>query len=59
MSVSAVDKMARSAIRRIRPYRPGKPIQEVEREYGIQNAVKLASNENSLGPSPLAVAAMR
>jgi len=45
-------------IRRIVPYRPGKPIEEVERELKI-HAVKLASNENPLGPSPLAVAAAR
>jgi len=41
------------------PYVPGKPIEETEREYGIQNAVKLASNENPLGPSPKAMAAIR
>ncbi|MBI3669228.1 MAG: histidinol-phosphate transaminase [Acidobacteria bacterium] len=43
-------------IREINPYVPGKPIEEVERELKIR-AVKLASNENPLGPSPLAVAA--
>jgi histidinol-phosphate aminotransferase len=41
------------------PYQPGKPIEEVEREYGIRDSVKLASNENPLGPSPRAVAALR
>ena len=41
------------------PYIPGKPVQELERELGIRNAIKLASNENPLGPSPLAVKAMR
>lgn len=41
------------------PYPPGKPIQEVERELGITGAIKLASNENPLGPSPLAVAAIQ
>jgi histidinol-phosphate aminotransferase len=46
-------------IRSLVPYEPGKPIEEVEREYGIANSVKLASNENPLGPSPKAVAAMR
>lgn len=40
------------------PYPPGKPIEEVERELGIEGCVKLASNENPLGPSPLAVEAM-
>ena len=41
------------------PYEPGKPIEEVEREYGIAHSTKLASNENPLGPSPKAVAAIR
>ena len=40
------------------PYSPGKPLDELERELGISNAVKLASNENSLGPSPKAQAAL-
>ena len=46
-------------IRTLIPYEPGKPIEEVEREYGIAHSVKLASNENPLGPSPRAVAAIR
>ena len=46
-------------IRSLIPYEPGKPIEEVEREYGISNSVKLASNENPLGPSPKALAALR
>jgi histidinol-phosphate aminotransferase len=41
------------------PYIPGKPIEEVEREYGVSNVAKLASNENALGPSPRALAAAR
>jgi histidinol-phosphate aminotransferase len=45
-------------ITRIRPYPPGKPIEEVERELG-HTAVKLASNENPLGPSPRALEALR
>ena len=36
------------------PYVPGKPVEELERELGVSNAVKIASNENPLGPSPLA-----
>jgi histidinol-phosphate aminotransferase len=43
----------------IKPYVPGKPIEEVQREYGVDNSIKLASNENPLGPSPMAVAAIR
>lgn len=46
-------------IRSLIPYEPGKPIEEVEREYGISNSIKLASNENPLGPSPKALAAIR
>lgn len=40
-------------------YKPGKPIQEVQRELGLASAVKLASNENPLGPSPKALRALR
>ena len=43
----------------IKPYSPGKPIEALEREYGMENPVKLASNENPLGPSPMAVKAIR
>jgi len=42
----------------IKPYVPGKPIEELEREYGIADSIKLASNENPLGPSPKAVQAI-
>ncbi|MEZ4227065.1 MAG: histidinol-phosphate transaminase [Polyangiaceae bacterium] len=41
------------------PYEAGKPIEEVARELGVPRAVKLASNENPLGPSPKAVEAAR
>jgi len=42
----------------IKPYVPGKPVEELERELGIRDSVKLASNENPLGPSPLALKAI-
>jgi histidinol-phosphate aminotransferase len=45
-------------VQKLQPYVPGKPIEELERELGIANAVKLASNENPLGPSPRAVEAI-
>jgi histidinol-phosphate aminotransferase len=45
-------------IRTLDPYPPGKPIEEVERELGIRDSIKLASNENPLGPSPKALAAL-
>ncbi|HTE40688.1 MAG TPA: histidinol-phosphate transaminase [Steroidobacteraceae bacterium] len=51
--------LAASAVQKIAPYIPGKPIEELEREYGVTNIVKLASNENPLGPGPLAVAAIQ
>lgn len=47
------------SIKAISPYVPGKPIETLEREYGITDSIKLASNENPLGPSPLAVNALR
>jgi len=43
----------------LKPYVAGKPLAELEREYGITDAIKLASNENPLGPSPLAMKAIR
>jgi histidinol-phosphate aminotransferase len=42
----------------IDPYVPGKPMEELEREYGVRNSIKLASNENPLGPSPKAMEAV-
>ena len=41
------------------PYVPGKPAWEIEREYGLEHVIKLASNENPLGPSPRALAALK
>ena len=46
-------------IAKLEAYVPGKPIEELEREYGISGPVKLASNENPIGPSPRAVEAIR
>ena len=43
----------------IKPYTPGKPLEELEREYGIDDSIKLASNENPLGPSPMAIEAIQ
>ena len=42
----------------IKPYVPGRPIEEVQRELGIEEPAKLASNENPIGPSPLALRAI-
>ena len=49
----------RDQLANLKPYVPGKPIEEVQREYGIEEVVKLASNENQLGPSPMAVEAVK
>lgn len=46
-------------IETIQPYQGGKPIEEVQRELGISDIIKLASNENPLGPSPLAMGAIQ
>ncbi len=50
--------LATSGVRGLHPYSPGKPVSELERELGIRNIVKLASNENPLGPSELATSAI-
>lgn len=54
-----LDQLAPEWIRTLAPYPPGKPIEELEREYGISDSIKLASNENPLGPSPRALAAIQ
>lgn len=46
-------------VRQLKPYEPGKPIGELQRELGLDDIIKLASNENPLGPSPRALEAMR
>ncbi|MBI3323420.1 MAG: histidinol-phosphate transaminase [Candidatus Omnitrophica bacterium] len=51
--------LTRKALASVAPYAPGKPIEEVQRELGLATAVKLASNENPLGPSPKALEAIR
>ncbi len=47
------------AIASLRPYEPGRNIEEVKRTYGLRHVIKLASNENPLGPSPMALERMR
>ncbi len=49
----------RSLVADMTPYEPGKPIEEVQREFGLTEVFKLASNENPLGPSPKALEAIR
>src|SRR5262249_4465088 len=57
-AVSLADRV-KPWIAALEPYKPGKPIEELERELGISGAIKLASNENPLGPSPRALEAVR
>ena len=44
--------LATSGVQSLHPYQPGKPIEELQREYGVSDVIKLASNENPLGASP-------
>lgn len=52
------ERLARRNVLSISPYVSGKPIDEVKREFHIEQVIKLASNENCLGPSPKALKAM-
>jgi histidinol-phosphate aminotransferase len=54
-----IERLARKGIFKITSYVPGKSIEEVQKEFGAKKWIKLASNENLLGPSPKAVAAIR
>jgi histidinol-phosphate aminotransferase len=51
--------LVRNDVLDLSPYVPGKPIEEVKRELGLKEVIKLASNETSVGPSPLAVKAIK
>ena len=51
--------LVRNGVLDLSPYVPGKPIEEVKRELGLKEVIKLASNETSVGPSPLAVEAVK
>jgi histidinol-phosphate aminotransferase len=57
--VSLLEEIVPDYIHKLKPYQPGKPVEEVERELGISGAIKIASNENPMGPSPRAVEAAR
>jgi histidinol-phosphate aminotransferase len=50
--------LARPGVRELRPFVPGLPVEELERSLGLDHAVRLAANENALGPSPRAIEAM-
>lgn len=55
----AKDFKKRACLDPVIPYTPGKPIEEVERELGISDVIKMASNENPFGPSPRVLAAVQ
>jgi histidinol-phosphate aminotransferase len=50
--------LAAEGVRALRPYRPGKPVEELQRELGLERIVKLASNESPVGPGPAALDAV-
>ncbi|WP_156807321.1 histidinol-phosphate transaminase [Effusibacillus pohliae] len=54
-----ITKHVRPSLQQIKPYIPGKPIADVQRELGLADVIKLASNENPVGPSPRAQAAIQ
>ena len=51
-------KLAQPGITELSPYQPGKPVEELARELGIADIIKLASNENPLGLSPVVTASI-
>jgi len=55
----SISQLAVAGVQQLVPYVPGKPIEELQRELGLERVIKLASNENPLGPSTKALAAMR
>lgn len=56
-SPSALLDRAHPAVGGLSPYQPGKPISELKREYGVEDVIKMASNESPIGPSPRAIEA--
>jgi histidinol-phosphate aminotransferase len=54
-----LDRLLRTALRTFAPYKPGTSVDEVRRRFGIEHPVKLSQNENPLGSSPKAMAALR
>lgn len=57
--ISRVKELVQKSALSVKPYIPGKPIEETQRQLGLKQIVKLASNENPLGPSPKAVSAIK
>ncbi len=59
MSTLDIETIVVDGVKDLTPYPPGKPIEELERELGITGSIKLASNENPIGPSPKALSAIK
>jgi histidinol-phosphate aminotransferase len=57
--MTGISPFARKEIFGLSLYKPGRPIEEIQRELGLKKVIKLASNENALGPSPLAIKAVQ
>ena len=57
--INRVKELVRRSVLGIKPYIPGKPIEETKRQLGLKEVIKLASNENPFGPSPKAIIAMK
>ncbi len=57
--MASLDPRARAILQGLQGYKPGTPIEEVKRRFKLKSVIKLASNENALGPSPKALAALR
>ena len=58
MSDCDLFSLATTGVQSLSPYQAGKPIDELKREYGVSDVIKLASNENPLGPSPKVISAI-
>ena len=56
--MSEIDGLIAHGVRNLQPYQPGKPVESLERELGLTDIIKLASNENPLGVSPRVVDAV-
>ena len=52
------DSFFRPSVNALTPYQPGKPVEDVQRELGLDRVIKLASNEGPFGPFPAARAAL-
>ena len=59
MHNQTIYNLATPGVQKLIPYQPGKPVSELQRELGLENIIKLASNENPLGPGPKSIVAIQ